>query len=369
LVCLRSWSRWVARRRGVDRSGARTGQASAPDRARRADDLSCARRGLRPARRIVHGEGSVLYQRTGSAAGNGARNPSAGRRDGRLADSGESRHRPGRAVRLHEPRARPRRHRGTLRRRAGPLDHRGSRVRAAGQRPPLAPDLESVGALEMGLHVPGSAAGQRCRRSLVAAVPARRHSLEAGLVRRSILVAAAAALVGGTVVGAQIRGVAADLSPVVERSAHAGETIRAAVRVSLPEGFHVQSNRPRDPSLIPTTLKIDSTPDVSVSEIVFPAPVDQKVLGYDQPLAVFERDFSIGVQFAVAPAAAAADRTLTGHLRYQACNETTCFPPKTVDVTWTLKIVAAGVPVPTDAESRAALGQIAFGHGERPAEM
>jgi len=188
-------------------------------------------------------------------------------------------------------------------------------------------------------------------------------------VRRSILVAAAAALVGGTVVGAQIRGVAADLSPVVERSAHAGETIRAAVRVSLPEGFHVQSNRPRDPSLIPTTLKIDSTPDVSVSEIVFPAPVDQKVLGYDQPLAVFERDFSIGVQFAVAPAAAAADRTLTGHLRYQACNETTCFPPKTVDVTWTLKIVAAGVPVPTDAESRAALGQIAFGHGERPAEM
>src|SRR5439155_13755056 len=146
----------------------------------------------------------------------------------------------------------------------------------------------------------------------------------------------------------QIRGVTAQVSPIVGADGvHAGSAVRAAVQVKLPEGFHVQSNKPRDPSLIPTRLTLDPTPSVTATEIVFPPPVDQTVLGYDQPLAVFERDFAIGVQFAVASSASVGDVVAPGHLRYQACNETTCFPPKTVDVAWTLHIVAPGAPVKT----------------------
>src|SRR5438034_4882591 len=174
------------------------------------------------------------------------------------------------------------------------------------------------------------------------------------------IVVAIAAIADG-----QIRGVTAEVSPLVGADGvHAGSVVRAAVQVKLPEGFHVQSNKPRDPSLIPTRLNFDATPPVTVTEVVFPPPVDQTVLGYDRPLAVFEREFAVGVQFAVASSASPGDVAVPGHLRYQACNETTCFPPKTVDVNWTLRVVAAGMPV--KATNRDVLDRISFGHGEAP---
>jgi thiol:disulfide interchange protein DsbD len=168
-----------------------------------------------------------------------------------------------------------------------------------------------------------------------------------------------------SVAHAQIRGVTAEVSPIVGADGvHPGTTVRAAVQAKLPEGFHVQSNKPRDPSLIPTRLTFDAVPSVAVAEVVFPPPVDQKVLGYDEPLAVFEREFPIGVQFAVSTGAPPGDVAVPGHLRYQACNENTCFPPKTIDVVWTLHVVPAGTAVKPAHDD--VLGRIAFGSGEKP---
>ncbi len=172
-------------------------------------------------------------------------------------------------------------------------------------------------------------------------------------------------LCGGILLEAQIRGVTPEVTPIVGvDAARPGDVVRAAVQVALPEGFHVQANKPRDPSLIPTRLTFDSSPDVQVTEVVFPRPVDQRVLGYDEPLAVFEREFAIGVQFAVAKSAAPGERRAIGHLRYQACNDTTCFPPKTVDIAWPLRVVAPGTTA--HAQHGDVLGAIAFGHGESP---
>ena len=77
---------------------------------------------------------------------------------------------------------------------------------------------------------------------------------------------------------------------------------------------------------------------VTVTEIVFPTPVDLKQLGIDQPLAVFERVFPIGVQFTLARSVARGDIVVPARLRYQACNDTTCFAPKTADTEWRLRI-------------------------------
>jgi cytochrome c biogenesis protein CcdA len=174
-----------------------------------------------------------------------------------------------------------------------------------------------------------------------------------------------ALVVTASIAEGQIRGVTAEVSPLVGADGvRPGTTVRAAVQVKLPEGFHVQSNKPRDPSLIPTRLTFDAAPSVAVAEIVFPPAVDQTVLGYDQPLAVFEREFAVGAQFDVSSSASPGDVRVPGHLRYQACNETTCFPPKTVDVVWTLRVVTPDTPVKPAHED--VLGRIAFGHGEKP---
>src|SRR4051812_19206438 len=177
------------------------------------------------------------------------------------------------------------------------------------------------------------------------------------------------ALVGIPVIAAaQLRGVPATLTPIAETNAASpGTTIRAALQVSLPEGFHVQSNKPRDPLLIPTVLTFDAPAGVAVKEIVFPKPVEARVVGFDQPLSVFEREFVVGVQF-VLSRATTGDIAIPAHLRYQACNETTCFAPKTADTKWIFSASGAGARhVPgTDTSVRAILDRIAFGTGEAP---
>ena len=117
----------------------------------------------------------------------------------------------------------------------------------------------------------------------------------------------------------------AEVSPVAATDGQrAGSAARLALRVALPEGFHVQSNAPRDPTLIPTVLTIDAPAGVSVEEIVYPPPTDLEQVGQKQPLAVFEREFAIGVVVRVDPKAAPGEIALPAHLRYQTCNAQLC---------------------------------------------
>ena len=44
---------------------------------------------------------------------------------------------------------------------------------------------------------------------------------------------------------------------------------RGPALLALPEGLHTQSNKPRDPLLIPTELTIDAPADITVKEVVF----------------------------------------------------------------------------------------------------
>jgi DsbC/DsbD-like thiol-disulfide interchange protein len=63
---------------------------------------------------------------------------------------------------------------------------------------------------------------------------------------------------------AQIRRPRAEVTPLVEKEAHPGAAVRVALKVSLPEGLHTQSNKPRDENLIPTELSVTPPPGVTV---------------------------------------------------------------------------------------------------------
>jgi len=158
----------------------------------------------------------------------------------------------------------------------------------------------------------------------------------------------------------------AAVTPIVERpAAPAGSPVRLALKVSLPESLHTQSNKPLDSTLIPTVLTIDAPAGVTVDEIVYPPAVELKQQGLDQPLMVFEHEFLIGVQVTLGPGVAAGDLALPAHLRYQACNDMMCFAPATADFAWTVRVVPAGTA--SDAASDPAFASIAFGRGEKPA--
>jgi thiol:disulfide interchange protein len=169
-----------------------------------------------------------------------------------------------------------------------------------------------------------------------------------------------------TVAGqAQVARPRADVTPLVEGSVRAGSTARVALKVTVPEGLHTQSNKPRDPSLIAARVMADPPEGATLTEIVWPAPIDFKQAGFSQPLAVFEREFLVGVQIAIAP-------TLSGEiivpvkLRYQACDEKICYLPATAETAWRISVVPPGARAVPDRTLATTFSGIKFGTGEKP---
>jgi thiol:disulfide interchange protein len=157
----------------------------------------------------------------------------------------------------------------------------------------------------------------------------------------------------------------AEVTPLVQGPARAGSEARVALRVALPEGLHTQSNRPREAAFIPTTLTITPPAGVTVEEIVWPPATDLAQAGATLPLAVFEREFLVGVRLAIG-ASVAGDVVVPAKLRYQACDVNLCYPPVTADVSWPIHIVAASAAVKPDPASAQTFAGIKFGSGEKP---
>jgi thiol:disulfide interchange protein len=157
----------------------------------------------------------------------------------------------------------------------------------------------------------------------------------------------------------------AEVTPLVQGPARAGSEARVALRVALPEGLHTQSNRPREAAFIPTTLTITPPAGVTVEEIDWPPATDLAQAGATLPLAVFEREFLVGVRLAIG-ASVAGDVVVPAKLRYQACDVNLCYPPVTADVSWPIHIVAASAAVKPDPASAQTFAGIKFGSGEKP---
>jgi thioredoxin:protein disulfide reductase len=144
----------------------------------------------------------------------------------------------------------------------------------------------------------------------------------------------------------------ATITPFVETDGvRAGSSTRVALTVALPEGLHVQSDQPRDPSLIPTVLTIEPPAGIRVTQLVFPHPTDFKQEGQAQPLAVFDREFVVGAELEIAGGVPAGDLVIPARLRYQACNDKVCFRPVTATTAWTLRVVPPAKSIaPADGE-------------------
>jgi hypothetical protein len=112
----------------------------------------------------------------------------------------------------------------------------------------------------------------------------------------------------------------------------------AAVQVQIPlvvkEGYHVNSNKPTEEYLIPLKLTWTSTGALEGGEITYPKPLMEKFefSEPDKPLSVYMGKFDLVARFKVAANAPAGPGVASGKLRYQACSNKACYPPKTVDV-------------------------------------
>ena len=115
-------------------------------------------------------------------------------------------------------------------------------------------------------------------------------------------------------------------------------SVEARIPVSVLPGFHVNSNKPSEEYLIPLKLTWTATGALQPGAIVYPKPAEEKYEFAEKPLSVLTGSFDIVASFKVAANASAGPGSAAGKLRYQACNNRACFPPKTVDVTVNYRI-------------------------------
>ena len=112
-----------------------------------------------------------------------------------------------------------------------------------------------------------------------------------------------------------------------------------AVTVELKDGWHVNAHRPRQDYLIPTTLTIEPPAGARVGEVAYPEPVDRQLEFSDEPLLLYEGTFRLA-----APVETGAAGPWRASLRYQACDDTTCLPPRTLDLVATERAEGAAAP-------------------------
>jgi hypothetical protein len=121
----------------------------------------------------------------------------------------------------------------------------------------------------------------------------------------------------------------------------AGGTATVRLSVRLPQDVHVQSDKPRDPSLIPTALTLVPPAGFSIDKISYPKATDLSQSGRAEPRAVFGGAFIIEVRLAAQDGIPPGDHQVQATLRYQACNESVCFAPTRATAQWTIRVAAA----------------------------
>ena len=108
-----------------------------------------------------------------------------------------------------------------------------------------------------------------------------------------------------------------------------GETAKQVLKAVILPGFHVNSDKPRDEFLIPLKLTWNAGP-LEAKSITYPKPEEMELNG--SQMVVYTGTVGIETEFAVPKDVPKGSTTITGKLKYQACNSQMCFRPSTLDV-------------------------------------
>jgi hypothetical protein len=115
---------------------------------------------------------------------------------------------------------------------------------------------------------------------------------------------------------------------------------KVALNFRVAQGFHINSNTPKSEFLIPTKLTMDVPTDITLGKTEYPAGQDLSFpFQPDEALNVYSGDFTVTVAVHPLKSVVPGKYVMHGMLRYQACDNAQCFPPKTLPVSFEVKVV------------------------------
>ena len=123
-----------------------------------------------------------------------------------------------------------------------------------------------------------------------------------------------------------------------------GKPTKIALQFRISPGFHINSHKPNSELLIPTTLKLDPPTDVVAEKITYPAGKNFS-FSFDptEKLNVYSGAFTVSALLRPLSTVAPSAYTVRGQLKYQACDDRACYPPKQVPVQFEIKVVKGTV--------------------------
>jgi len=109
----------------------------------------------------------------------------------------------------------------------------------------------------------------------------------------------------------------------------AGKSSPVTLHFRIQPNLHINSHTPREQYLIPTVFSIPESSGVRLADATYPAGADFTLpADPNEKLLVYSGDFAIETKIVATP----GDHLVEAKLRYQACDQNACMPPKTITV-------------------------------------
>lgn len=130
-----------------------------------------------------------------------------------------------------------------------------------------------------------------------------------------------------------------------DRTVIPGNRLSLTVEVQLPPDVHVYA--PGVHGYIPVQLKVQSSPAIRLASLSYPAEKMLYLAAIKEQVPVFTGAFRIVQDIKIVASRAMTEWLgatgkliqVTGELKYQACDQTVCYPPTSVPVSWQLQVL------------------------------
>ena len=109
-----------------------------------------------------------------------------------------------------------------------------------------------------------------------------------------------------------------------------GGASEATVKLKVLQGYHINGN-PASKFQIATSLDVAQAEGITPGQPVYPPSVTKKFSFSDQPIAVYEDEVTIKLPLSAGSAAQKGEHTLKGKVRFQACDDEVCYPPRNLE--------------------------------------
>lgn len=110
------------------------------------------------------------------------------------------------------------------------------------------------------------------------------------------------------------------------------------LKLNIAKNIHIQANPTSAPNLIATTLMLETLPGVTWGVPVYPLGKPYRLQGASTDISTYDGKIEIGIPFTVTGNKKPLRLLANGKVRYQACNDKTCFFPVTLPISFTIQV-------------------------------